>query len=38
MVYTLEQTPTWAVAVVCTVVVVISVIAERFIHWVGHVS
>ncbi|KAG0579808.1 hypothetical protein KC19_4G124800 [Ceratodon purpureus] len=35
-VYNLEQTPTWAVAVVCTVVVVISVIAERFIHWVGH--
>jgi len=36
MAYTLEQTPTWAVALVCTVVVVISVIVERFIHWVGH--
>jgi mlo protein len=34
--YTLEQTPSWAVAVVVTVVVIISVVAERFIHWVGH--
>ncbi|MQM08514.1 hypothetical protein Taro_041362 [Colocasia esculenta] len=31
----LEQTPTWAVAVVCFVLVVISIIIEHLIHLVG---
>ncbi|GMP50474.1 hypothetical protein CsSME_00017079 [Camellia sinensis var. sinensis] len=32
---TLEQTPTWAVAVVCFVLVAISVVIEHIIHLVG---
>ncbi|XP_030528208.1 MLO-like protein 15 isoform X2 [Rhodamnia argentea] len=32
---TLEYTPTWVVAVVCTVIVVISLAVERFIHYAG---
>ncbi|KAG0467342.1 hypothetical protein HPP92_018922 [Vanilla planifolia] len=32
---TLEFTPTWVVAVVCTVIVVISLFVERFIHYLG---
>uniref|UniRef100_A0A7N0UD11 Uncharacterized protein n=1 Tax=Kalanchoe fedtschenkoi TaxID=63787 RepID=A0A7N0UD11_KALFE len=34
----LEGTPTWAVAVVCFVLVVISILIEHLIHLVGHVS
>ncbi|KAL3752911.1 hypothetical protein ACJRO7_000324 [Eucalyptus globulus] len=32
---TLEFTPTWVLAVVCTVIVVISLAAERFLHYAG---
>ncbi|XP_038973652.1 MLO-like protein 13 isoform X2 [Phoenix dactylifera] len=32
---TLEYTPTWVVAAVCTVIVVISLLAERFLHYLG---
>ncbi|KAF2325630.1 hypothetical protein GH714_031457 [Hevea brasiliensis] len=32
---TLEYTPTWVVAVVCTVFVVISLAVERFLHYLG---
>ena len=32
---TLEFTPTWIVAAVCTVIVAISLAAERFIHYGG---
>ncbi|PKA51238.1 MLO-like protein 1 [Apostasia shenzhenica] len=32
---TLEYTPTWVVAAVCTVIVVISLFAERFLHYLG---
>ncbi|KAK4270038.1 hypothetical protein QN277_023124 [Acacia crassicarpa] len=32
---TLEQTPTWIVALVCTVIVAISLAAERFLHYGG---
>ena len=37
MAYTLEQTPTWAVAAVCTVIVFVSVLVERLIHYLGKV-
>ncbi|XP_042467818.1 MLO-like protein 1 [Zingiber officinale] len=32
---TLEQTPTWFVAIVCSVIVFISVLFERFLHRLG---
>ncbi|XP_070006496.1 MLO-like protein 1 isoform X2 [Nicotiana tabacum] len=32
---TLEFTPTWVVAAVCTVIVAISLAAERFLHFLG---
>ncbi|CAM8934091.1 unnamed protein product [Rhodiola kirilowii] len=32
---TLEYTPTWLVAVVCTFIVAISLAVERFLHWIG---
>ncbi|XP_042451435.1 MLO-like protein 13 isoform X3 [Zingiber officinale] len=32
---TLEQTPTWVVAVVCTVIVFISLAVERSLHYLG---
>ncbi|XP_051143198.1 MLO-like protein 1 [Andrographis paniculata] len=32
---TLEFTPTWIVAAVCTVIVAISLLAERFLHYTG---
>ncbi|XP_039158817.1 MLO-like protein 1 [Eucalyptus grandis] len=32
---TLEFTPTWVLAVVCTVIVVISLAVERFLHYAG---
>ncbi|XP_010534417.1 PREDICTED: MLO-like protein 12 [Tarenaya hassleriana] len=32
----LEETPTWAVAVVCFVLVLISILIEYFLHFVGH--
>lgn len=35
---TLEFTPTWVVAAVCTVIVAISLAAERFLHFTGKVS
>lgn len=34
----LQETPTWAVASVCFVLVVISVIIEHIIHLIGKVS
>ncbi|EOA26798.1 hypothetical protein CARUB_v10022893mg [Capsella rubella] len=33
---TLEETPTWAVAVVCFVLLFISIMIEYFLHFVGH--
>lgn len=33
---TLEFTPTWVVAVVCTVIVAISLGVERLLHYAGH--
>lgn len=33
----LEQTPTWAVAVVCFVIVVVSIIIEHLLDLVGEV-
>lgn len=32
---TLEYTPTWVVALVCGVVVIISLAVERFLHYIG---
>ncbi|KAL6528934.1 MLO-like protein 8 [Orobanche minor] len=32
---TLEQTPTWAVAGVCAVIIVISIVLEKVLHKVG---
>lgn len=34
----LEQTPTWAVAVVCFVLVLVSIFIEQIIHFIGKVS
>ena len=34
----LEQTPTWAVAVVCFVLVVVSIIIEHIIYLIGKVK
>lgn len=34
----LEYAPTWALATVSTVFVVISFAVERLLHWLGHVS
>ena len=34
----LDQTPTWAVASVCAVIIVISIILEKVLHLVGEVS
>jgi hypothetical protein len=34
----LEETPTWAVAVVCFVLVVVSIIIEHVIHLIGKVK
>ncbi|XP_010913229.1 MLO-like protein 13 isoform X2 [Elaeis guineensis] len=33
---TLEYTATWVVAAVCTVIVIISLLAERFLHYLGN--
>lgn len=33
----LEETPTWAVAVVCFVLLFISIMIEYFLHFIGHV-
>lgn len=33
----LDQTPTWAVSVVCAVIVLISIILEKVLHRVGEV-
>jgi len=35
---TLEETPTWAVAVVCFVLLVVSIGIEHLIHGIGKVS
>lgn len=35
---TLEETPTWAVAVVCFVLLAISILIEHIIHAIGKVS
>ncbi|KAI4351314.1 hypothetical protein L6164_005688 [Bauhinia variegata] len=32
----LEETPTWAVAVVCFVLLAISIVIEHIIHYIGH--
>lgn len=32
---TLEYTPTWVVAVVCFVIVFISLVVERILHFIG---
>jgi mlo protein len=34
---TLEETPTWIVASVCSVIVFISIIFERALHYLGKV-
>lgn len=34
----LEQTPTWAVAIVCFVLVAISIVIEHVIHLIGEVK
>lgn len=33
----LDQTPTWAVALVCAVIVLISILLEKVLHAVGEV-
>lgn len=33
----LEFSPTWALAAVATVFVIISFLVERLLHWLGHV-
>lgn len=33
----LEQTPTWAVATVCSLLIVISIVIEQIIHKIGQV-
>lgn len=35
---TLEYTPTWVVALVCTVIVALSLLVERILHYAGKVS
>lgn len=34
----LDQTPTWAVGLVCAVIVIISVLLEKLLHYIGHVT
>jgi len=34
----LDQTPTWAVASICAVIIIISILLEKFLHKVGTVS
>lgn len=34
----LDQTPTWAVAVVCAIIILISIILEKVIHMIGEVT
>ncbi|OWM76430.1 hypothetical protein CDL15_Pgr023973 [Punica granatum] len=31
----LDQTPTWAIAGICTVIIIISIVLEKFLHKVG---
>lgn len=33
----IDQTPTWAVAVVCTIIIVVSIALEKIIHKLGTV-
>ena len=35
---TLEFTPTWIVALVCSIIVLISLLAERCLHYLGKVT
>lgn len=35
---TLEETPTWAVAVVCLVLLAVSILIEHIIHVIGKVN
>lgn len=34
----LDQTPTWAVGLVCAVIVIISCLLEKLLHYIGHVN
>ena len=34
----LDQTPTWAVASICAVIIIISILLEKFLHKIGTVS
>lgn len=34
----LDKTPTWAVAGVCAVIIIISIVLEKFLHKLGTVS
>ena len=34
----LDQTPTWAVAGICAVMIIISIVLEKVLHRVGKVS
>ena len=34
----LDQTPTWAVGLVCAVIVIFSILLEKILHYIGHVS
>lgn len=38
MLDTLKYTPTWVVATVCTIIVLISLCAERGLHYLGEVQ
>lgn len=33
----LDQTPTWAVSAVCAAIVMISIVLEKVLHWIGEV-
>lgn len=33
----LDQTPTWAVALVCAIIILISILLEKVLHAVGEV-
>jgi mlo protein len=33
----LEYTPTWIVAAICSIIVLLSLVAERFLHYTGKV-
>lgn len=33
----LDQTPTWALATVCFIIIIISIVLEKVLHMIGHV-